>query len=288
MRRELLRILDKRNWTREDVEELKVLFESGLEGFLDGVEPDILETALRYLARGKGNVLKRLDTASKMTGIPPEYLVEVLHVLHPSRYPFPDGFFIEIVKTRGLNLAIETRKHGDRGESREDADFPDLVQKLERIHPLDLKGSLLEDAEIAWEISKSFKEKLMSSNVHPYILRVLGSRRRIPLVVDGSNLIWKANLDPVVLEDLFIALSDHKTTFYPVFIVFDANVEYVIPRYRRGYIRDLMEKDAVYLHSPADELMISLARQRGAWIMSSDKFRDHDISGIKLVDFPDI
>ena len=282
MRDELRRILEKVGWTDEDVEDLKVIFSGKMVDYLDDVEPDILETALKELVRG-GNVLKRIELASKMTNIPPVYLIEVLHVLNPRRYPFPSEDIVRLAESEELERVLSRRSHS-KHERR--VDFPEILKELENLHPMDLEDDRLEDAEIAYDLSRSFREALRVSNVHPYIVSVIESRRRVPLLIDGSNLLWKAELDPGVLDEVFEVLPFEDETFYPVSFVFDSNVEFVVPAENRKRLKWWLSKKRVYTHSPADELLISLSRQTGAWIMSSDRFREYDTTGLKILPFP--
>ncbi len=285
MRDELLRILSKDGWSREDLEDLKIVFSGGIVDYIDSVEPDILEMGIKHLLRGKGSISKRLELSSRITGIPVTCMVEILHILNPRKYPFPDEDFARKVEKLGLERALENPMER-KSKSEKNVDFQDILEKLQGLHPMDLSCELLEDAEIAYDISSSFKKALETSSIHPYIVSVVKSRKRSPLVVDGSNLLWKSDLDVSILDKLFEVLSYKTPVFHPIEFVFDANVRYVVPRLESKKLEKWLSKHGVYIHSPADELLIALAKQKEAYVMSSDRFRDYNTEGLKIVDFP--
>ncbi len=250
MRDELFRILEKDDWDMEDVEELSMIFED--ESILE-ISPDILETALKVLFKGRGSFNKRLKTASLMTGISPEKLER----------------FVKL-----------ERKRSDKKE----VEFEDLLKKAKILDHRCLKG--IEDVELAAEISESFKKAFLDEiSIHPYIKSVVLSRKRKPLIVDGSNLLWRNDLDVSVLDDLFISLADFDPVFFPVKIVFDRNIRYVVPKSERKKLEDWLSLECVHLHSPADDLIISLARDMRAVIASSDRFLEYDTRGLEIIDF---
>lgn len=254
MRDEFLRILRKDGWKLEDVEDLAVILEDE-EGLLKKASPDILEFALKELFFGKGNENKRIERASMISDLPPEFLRGIL------------GFFkgkrkIKLSKNREIP-------------------FKDLLDIAKRTKPWKLYEDLLEDLRAAADLSNEFKSKL-SLIAHPYITKIVTSRKSSPLVIDGNNFLWKHDLCVKDFEDLFLVFADEKRTFYPVYIVFDRNVKHIVPKSGRILIEDILSSKFVYRHSPADELIISLARQKKAVVMSEDRFKEYNFEGERI------
>ncbi len=254
MRNELLRILRKDGWDSEDVEDLIVIIEDE-KGLLRSVSPDILELSLKELFFGRGNEKRRIDRASMISNLPPEFLRGILDLFRGRR-----------------------KFHQDKGE---EIPFRDLIDIARNLKPWKLYENLLEDLRAATDLSDKFRDEL-SISVHPYIVKVVLSKKSRPLVIDGNNFLWKYDLCVVRFEDLFLALSNEKKTFYPVYIVFDGNVEHIVPKSGKNLLDDIISSKFTYRHSPADELIISLARQKGAVVMSEDRFRDYDFKGERI------
>ncbi len=254
MKDELLRILRKDGWDIEDVEDLIVILEDE-KGLLKKVSPDILELSMKELFFGKGNENRRIERASMISNLPPEFLRGILSFLKGKR----------------------KAKHEEGGE----IPFKDLIDSARRIKPWKLYEDFLGDLKAASDLSDGFRREL-SLAVHPYISKVVLSRRSRPLVVDGNNFLWKHDLCIKCFEDLFLALSNEKRAFYPVYIVFDGNVEHIVPKSGSALLEDILSSKFTYRHSPADELIISLARQKNAVVMSEDRFREYGFEGERI------
>ncbi len=253
MRSELLRILSKDGWNEEDLEDLQIIFDGPLSGVLSRVSPDIAELALKELfKKGKGGI--RL--ASKILGVPEKDLLE----------------FFEILKGRRR-----------KARSRE-IPFEDLIERASSFKPWNLPEDLAEDLKTAVELSEDFEIEL-SLRVHPYVHAVATSRKWKSLILDGNNFLWRHGLCPSAFEELFLELSSMRPIYFPVYIVFDANVRYVVPKDALKDLEGILLSKRVFLHSPADELIVSLARQKDADVMSEDKFRDYGFKG-RIIGYP--
>ena len=251
MKNEFLRILRKDGWNLEDVEDLIVILEDE-EGLLRKVSPDVLELALKELFFGKGSEGKRLKRASMISKLPPDFL-------------------------RGILDFFKGKRKVKQSDSSE-IPFKDLLEVAKRTKPWKLYDDLLEDLRAAAGLSNEFKREL-SLIVHPYISKIVTSRRSTPLVIDGNNFLWKHDLCVKDFDDLFLALSSEKKAFYPVYIVFDRNVEHIVPKSGKSLLEDILSSKFTYRHSPADELIISLARQKNAVVMSEDRFKEYGFEG---------
>ena len=258
MREELLRILNKNSWTQEDKEDLKIIFEGKLSELIDCVEPDILELGFKELVFGKGSASKRLKRASAILQVDQKYLKQIFEVL------------------KGRKLSYK----------RIEIPFKDLLNKAKEMELFFLDKDLLDDLQTACEISEEFKKEL-EQVVHLYVYAVVTHKRRKTAVVDGSNLLWSAGLCVNSLYYFFDFISEHSPVLYPVYFVFDKNVRHVLPLSERSEIDRILLSKNVYLHSPADDLIISIAKEKKAIIFSNDKFRDKGIKGLRVVPFPE-
>jgi len=257
MREELLRILQKDNWTEEDKEDLKVIFDGKLSELIGGIEPDILEMGLKKLIYGRGSITKRLKRASAILQIDQKYLKQVFDILNSKKVP----------------------------RKRKDIPFKDLLDKAKDVDIFFMEENLIDDLQVACEISEDFRKEL-EYLVHPYIYAVVTHKKREPVVVDGSNLLWSAGLCVHSLYSFFDYIAEYKPVLYPFYFVFDKNVHHVVPISERNEIDKVLLSKNVFLHSPADDLIISIAREKGAVIFSNDKFRDKNIKGLKVAPFP--
>ncbi len=256
MRDELFRILNKKGWEDEDLEDLQIILGEESGDLLRNVRPDIVELAFKELAFGKGSVKSRAERAARILNVSPESF---------------RGFF-EVLK-------------GKRKSGRDDGvPFSDLIDRATGLKPWKIYPDFLEDLKVGVELSKSFELEL-SLRVHPYLYKVVTSRKFKPLILDGSNFLWKHDLCVEVFNDLFLVLADMSKAFYPVYMVFDANVEYIVPRNEKRFLSDILSSRFSYKHSPADELIISMAKEKRAVVMSEDAFRDYDFRG-KRMGFP--
>jgi hypothetical protein len=253
MRDELLRILKKDGWNEEDLEMLQLIFEGPLERALSRVSPDIAELALKKLAFKKGK--KVLRESARILGLQESDLQEFFNALKGKK----------------------TRRRPEK------VIFEDLIEEAKNIPIWDIPLNFAEDLKTAAELSKDFKNELYL-NSHPYVYSV-ATKPWKPLVLDGSNFLWKHDLCPAYLEDLFLEFSSQSFVFFPVYMVFDANVRFIIPKSGLKKLEEILSSRYSFLHSPADELIISLSREKDAVIMSEDRFREYDFKG-KVIPYP--
>jgi len=257
MREELLRILQKDNWTEEDKEDLKVIFDGKLSELIGGIEPDILEMGLKELIYGRGSVVKRLKRASIILQIDQKYLKQVFEVL----------------------------KDRKPSHKRKEIPFKELLDKAKYIDVFFMEKGFIDDLQAACEISYDFRKEL-EGLVDPYVYVVATHKRRKPVVIDGSNLLWSAGLCVHSLYLFFDYIAKYRPVLYPFYFVFDKNVRHVLPLSERDKIDNIIMSKNVFLYSPADDLIISIAKEKGAIIFSNDKFRDKNIKGLKVAPFP--
>ena len=257
MREELLRILQKDNWTEEDKEDLRIIFDGKLPELIAGVEPDILEMGLKELIRGRGSIMKRLKRASAILQIEQKYLKHVFDILNGKKIH----------------------------RKRKDVPFKDLLERAKNVDIFFMEENLIDDLQVACEISEDFRKEL-EYLVHPYIYTVVTHKKRKTVVVDGSNLLWSAGLCVRSIYLFFYYIAEYRPVLYPFYFVFDKNVRHVLPISERSEIDGVLLSKNVFLHSPADDLIISMAKEKDGIIFSNDKFRDRDTKGLKVLPFP--
>ncbi len=257
MKDEFYRILNKKGWTEDDKEELITILHDLVEGDFDEIPPDILEYGIKELFKGKGSVKKRLKRAKLTLNLSESILVKILNFSKSNRRPL---------------------------EKLENP-FPELIIKASKLAPWDIEEDFIEELRNACDLSNDFKREV-ELNVHPYIVSVVFNKKNTPVVVDGSNFLWKHDLAPTAFEELFFYFSTHRPVFYPFWVVFDKNVKHIVPWTYQEALERILKSKRVYQHSPADELIISLAREKKAVIMSDDKFKEYDTHNLKILRFP--
>jgi hypothetical protein len=80
-------------------------------------------------------------------------------------------------------------------------------------------------------------------------------------------------------------LSIHKDFLFPVYFIFDANVQYLIDSNSSFWKDNFVSNNYVRFFSPADELILRLAWEKNGWVLSNDKFRDFNAQQIKVLGF---
>jgi len=129
---------------------------------------------------------------------------------------------------------------------------------------------------------KIFLEERMNS----YMLRALFAKQSRMIIVDGSNIVHAADgsINMLLLEEAFDELASMPRFFFPPRIVFDANIEYVVTREPDvSILKKWLLSPWVKLHSPADEIIVEMAKRFNASILSRDKFRDYDVEGLEIL-----
>jgi hypothetical protein len=92
------------------------------------------------------------------------------------------------------------------------------------------------------------------------------------VVIDGSNILLAFELrGPERIDTLLELISKLDQTYFPFYLVFDANAKYKFHTRYFNYKR-------TYYHSPADELILGLAREVRGVVCSKDKFKDYNMN----------
>ncbi|RKX49671.1 MAG: hypothetical protein DRP25_05970 [Thermotoga sp.] len=296
LRYRFLEILKKSGWKEKELSELKAIFLGELSKV--EVEPDVFEFIVKEIILDKKkNLQKRLEIASKQLGVSEIAVLEILFWYDPSTYPLPSDKMLKLFKGNSAMDFLNFSK--DLLKREKVRNFLDLFLKLEgeladvqtqetivedlarRINEIDLPfaSKVSKYKEIYEILDRKDKDKLLSRlKVHDYVVAGLVRKPKAPLIVDGSNILWFGDLSFRIFDVLFQELSSFETLFFPFKVVFDRNVEYIVPESEKESLKKWLSSPDVLLESPADDLIIDLAVSSNGVILSNDKFKDKTLS----------
>ncbi len=245
------------------------------------VDPERLKKNLIRLIKGKGTVISRIEAFAKDLNLPPLWALEILFWIQPSLYP---PFTQEMAALLGTKDVVEYVKAGrilirkyamenfielQAALMKEDYDLSELVSKLNSITIYEY-DQVKDYIPVVRALDSFTKEELLSKlHVHEYIIASLVRKPERPMILDGSNIFMlrkRASDIEFILER--VAEDDH--FFYPFVIVFDRNIAYR----SRGEVQFWINTKHAILHSPADEMIVKLALEWNAVIVSSDRFSE--------------
>jgi len=296
LRDRFLEILKKSGWKKKDLSELKAIFLGELSKVK--VEPDVFEFIVKEIILDKKkNLQKKLEIASKQLGVSEIAVLEILFWYDPSTYPLPSDKMLKLFKGNSamdfLNFSKDLLKRekvrnfldlflkleGELTETRkQETIVEDLARKINEID-LPFASKVLEYKEIYEILNGRDKDRLLSQlKVHDYVVAGLVRKPKAPLIVDGSNILWFGDLSFRIFDVLFQELSSLGTFFFPFKVVFDRNVEYIVPESEKESLRKWLSSPDVLLESPADDLIIDLAISSNGVILSNDRFKDKTLS----------
>lgn len=268
---------DYRRLTRGNVEVLTKNLELSEGRSLNKVNPLALSFLIDNLINSQDSLEAKISEFERYK-IPKIVVYELLFWMQPSKFPFPNGKienYRDFLKSRkeelkrlGLDNFLELYAY----ETAERDSF--IVEIKSKI--LVTKPENLEDYLWLTDFLKylgPIERSEIKNKVHPYVWKVLSnSEPSVPVVIDGSNIMMQRELrGPEKIDDLLSKIATLKETYFPFFIVFDANAKYKFKTRYLGYKR-------TYFHSPADELIISLCKQYNAVVCSEDRFREYDLA----------
>ncbi|QIV78009.1 ribonuclease [Fervidobacterium pennivorans] len=205
-------------------------------------------------------------------------LFEILFWSKPSTYPFPN----EKVENYKAFLAKKRQKLKEAKlenflqlyalESIEkDTFLRDVKEEIFKVKPENLEEYLWINDFV--DYLSPIEKSEIKNKVHPYVWKVLNSKSKtIPVVIDGNNILLASELrGPERIDALLELISKLDQTYFPFYLVFDANAKYKFHTRYFNYKR-------TYYHSPADELILGLAREIKGVVCSKDKFKDYNMN----------
>lgn len=164
-----------------------------------------------------------------------------------------------------------------------------LLDEILSIDPLETSISLFNNIfDIVQALSPYEKQliEIQLKNISFYHYKLFNSKKAKGVVVDGSNVIRHNNINKIdILLNLLDNLYTVDTTFFPCFIVFDRNIEYILrDQEDRDVLSKLSQKKRVYFESPADKLIVYLSNKLDYYMISDDKFEEYEFDENKLLD----
>lgn len=231
------------------------------------------------------NIRENIDikiTEFEKSKISKYVLFEILFWSKPSSYPFPNEkitsykLFVQQKREKVKKFGVENFLQLYALESVEKDTF------LKEVKSTILKIKLENIEEYLWvrdfiDYLSPIEREGLKQKLHPYVWKVLTTKNSaIPIVIDGNNVLMCAKLkNPEKIDSLLEHIARLSQTYFPFYIVFDENAKY---KFHTKYF----EYKRVYYHSPADELIIGLAKELGGVVCSQDRFKDYN-DGVKNI-----
>lgn len=164
-----------------------------------------------------------------------------------------------------------------------------LLDEILSIDPLETSVSFYKKIKDIFQMLSPYEKQLIElqlKNISFYHYKLMTSKNIKGVVVDGSNVVRHENINKI---DILLNLLDNLYTvdiaFFPCFIVFDKNVEFILKDQEdRDVLNKLSQKKRIYFKSPADELIIYLSNHIGYYMISDDKFEQYEFEENKLLD----
>jgi len=235
--------------------------------------------SLRSLVYGSGTMIEKLRKFAKINASIEIAGLEPFFWLRPRQFPPPSYELMELINDRDvLNFVKHARQL--LAESKLD-DFLELQAALMRggnegvgwlVEQINsIRITHMSELETLIELFKELDEfsradVLSRLKCHAYVRAALLKRPVRAVVLDGSNIArLRGKLSDIdfVLE----RLANFEEFYYPYYLVFDRNIKHIFAEDSEWFYAE-----RTYFHSPADELIISIALEKNAVVVSNDKF----------------
>ncbi len=270
-----------------------------------------LEIALNMVRAGLGELSKikefdphSIDKVSKQSGIPVSDLGIMAMIVSPENYLPMDETMISLSKIEGIRTDNYQeflkgwrkflKDHQDyfddfldlymvvsdkKIENTNKSIIEEIIRMVEKLDFLSIDEKTIKTFE---DIYPSFlpsdREKIAGSIRDPYVSGVLIRNGKVGIIVDGSNIsmINSPHPDLMNIFRAFESLGNMKNVPWPFKIIFDANIEYTLHGSQKVLFAEKFQKHpCVKLYSPADELILELAKTSHFWILSNDRYLDY-------------
>ncbi|AEH51154.1 hypothetical protein [Pseudothermotoga thermarum] len=240
---------------------------------------------LIFLLKGKGVLLDKLEVFAKNLNLPILAGLEVLFWLKPSKFPpFAQemsnfigetdliGYVREarrLLKTYGMQDFIELQA----ALMKDDDDLDQLASKINAITIYNCYR-INRYIPIVENLDSLAKEELMNKlKTHEYIISALFRKPKCPIILDGSN-IYKLRGMLKDIEFVLEKLAYEDDFYYPFAVVFDRNIVYLA----KNEIEEWLKSKHAIFHSPADEIIIKMALENKAVVVSCDRFLEWNVN----------
>ncbi|WP_041076797.1 hypothetical protein [Thermotoga caldifontis] len=237
--------------------------------------------SLRQLVYGRGTLIERLKRFSRSTNLPEIAGLEPFFWLNPKRYPPPSDELIQLIEDTAVETFVKKARQLLLDSKLEDfLELQAAVMKgggegiewlIEQINSVRVThiGDVEVLAELFRELDEISRREILSKlRCHPYVRAVLVRKIVRPVVLDGSNIArLRGKLSDIdfVLE----RLASFEEFYYPYYLVFDRNIRYIFNEDSEWFYAE-----RTYFHSPADELILSIALEKNAIVVSNDRFEE--------------
>ncbi len=279
----IIDILKKKDFLSQST--LKVLannLEHPKSKIISKTDPIDFTFFLENLIYSKSSLEERIEFAESID-YPITLAFEILFWVSPEKFPFPKKEVKnlsefktilkeqkELLKKTGLTNFLEL--YALQSVEKESF-FEDIKSNLINVNKMNLEENLwIVDF---WRKLSPVQKKEVEKLLDKYVLYVLENlskgRKGIPVVIDGNNVFLSTELKYTKEDKIDVVLNyltRLKELYFPYYIVFDNNAPYI---FDTGYF----DHKNTYFHSPADELLIEIAKERNGVIFSKDKFRNY-------------
>ncbi|MGB4262043.1 MAG: ribonuclease [Fervidobacterium sp.] len=265
---------DYRELNKGKIESLIRNFERPEKEDLKKTNPLVFSFLLDNLFNGRDTIESKI-TDFERNSISKYVLFEILFWSKPSIYPFPSSKisnhrdFIKEKKSKLNELKLENFLELRALETiSEDGFIGEIKKEIMRITPLELEDYLWMRDFVNY--LDGVERNSVKSMIHPYVWRVLTCKNfEKPLIIDGNNILMISELKgPEKIDTLLSLVSKLDKIYFPFYVVFDANAKY---KFNTKYFK----YKRVYYHSPADELILGLAKELNAVVCSRDRYREY-------------
>lgn len=240
-----------------------------------------LINSFRDLVYGSGTIVERLKKFAEINSLPEPSGLEPFFWLKPKSYPPPSSEMRELIENDDvLHFVRKARYLLEKSNLEDFLEFQAAIMKsnTEEIDWLaqqvnSVKLTCVSEAEVIVELFKELDEiskvELLSKlKCHPYVKAMFVRKPSRPVVLDGSNI---ARLRGKLSDIDFILerLATFNEFLYPYYLVFDKNIRHIFQVESEWF-----HAERTYFHSPADELIISIALEKNAVVVSGDRFEE--------------
>lgn len=291
-RKNIIRLFGKLgNWSGQDGKVFVENLIGPLKKRLKETSLDLLQDNLLELFDKDLPLMKRLERLSRELSVSTLECLELVFWVKPASYPPPTDEMLSATETNDLTSFVsKARRILKQSMLMDFIELQAALMKPDENHMNwlidEINNITLQDCseiesyrKLYYDLNVLQRSELNSKlRCHPYIKAALMRKAEAGVVLDGSNIFMlrKRFSD---LEFVLQKIAYNDPFYYPFWIVFDKNIVYLV---EKEDISTWLESPSVFLHSPADELILWLAKQNNAIIVSSDRFRQWDNTVLRI------
>ncbi len=252
-------------------------------------EIETFKKALIQLVKGKDKLINRLRIFAKILNLPVLAGFEVLFWCRPSEYPpFTAEMhslistddpveYVRIARRLLKEYSMENFVELQAALMKDDYDLNELITKISSISIYEY-DRIEEYIALVQSLDPITKGEFFSKlRTHEYIRARLVRTPERMVLLDGSN-IFMLRKNPGDIDFVLEKLAELDVFYYPFRIIFDRNIVYRADE----RIQRWLGTKYVMLHSPADELIVKLALEKRAAVVSSDRFSEWNANLLRI------